>query len=107
MNTYFSLRNSSPEECHDSTICIINIKDCYSSRSDIAEAIGSLAAHKPKLICLDMTFPEGQSYDEKMSRHLLDTLSQIRHSTPLVVVSYKGNENEVTHSYFTETQNLD
>lgn len=107
MNTYFSLRNSSPKECHDSTICIIDIKDSYSSRSDIAEVVWTLAAHKPKLICLDMTFAEGQSNDEKMSLHLLDTLSQIRHSTPLVAVSYKGNENEVKQSYFTDTLNLE
>lgn len=107
MNTYFSLRNSSPKECPDSTIYIIDIKDDYSSRSDIAEVVWALAAHRPKLICLDMTFSKGQSYDKKMSQHLLDTLSMVRQATPLVAVSYKGNENEVRHSYFTDTLNLE
>lgn len=107
MNTYFSQRNSSPKECHDTTIYIIDVKDDYSSRDDIAEVVWALAAHEPKLICLDMTFSGGQSYDQEMSRHLLDTLSLVRQSTPLVVVSYKGNESTVKHSYFTDTLNLD
>lgn len=107
MNTYFSLKNSSPQKDLDSTICIIDIKDSYCSRSDIAKVIWSLAAHKPKLICLDMTFAEGQSYDAKMSGYLLDTLSKTRCSTPFVVASYKGIEDKISHSYFTDSLKLD
>ena len=107
MNTFFSGKNSSPSNQPDSTIYILDIEDCYSSREDIAEVIWAVAAQKPRLICLDMIFPEGQSYDEKMSQHLLDTISIVSQTTPFVVASYLGNESEVSHSYFTDSLNLE
>lgn len=107
MNTFFSSKNSSPSDLPDTTNYIIDIKDSYSSRENIAEVIWAVSAQKPRLICLDMIFPNGQSYDEKMSQHLLDTISLVRQTTPIVVASYQGNESEVCHSYFTDSLNLE
>lgn len=82
-------------------IMIIDIKESYSNRQQIADVIKTISKQKPALICLDFIFSASDTYDKEKSHYLLETLKNIKDTTKIVVASYKGNEEQIEHSYFT------
>lgn len=54
INTFFSHNNTViSEPGHPNDITIVTVSDSFSSRKDIASVIKSVAAQKPKIICVD------------------------------------------------------
>lgn len=108
MNTFFSDKNVSGEKASDSSgIVIIDIKDSYSSRKDIADVIQSVSKVGPSVICVDFIFPDNDSYDKQMNDSLMSTLSEVKKNSKLVMASYKGNSAVISHSYFMDSLKLD
>lgn len=107
INTYYNEINSKKDVATGyDDIMIIDIKDSFSSRKDIADVIKTISHQKPQLICVDFSFHANNSYDDGQNRYLLETLKEIKDSTKIVVVSYKGNEEQICHSFFMDSLHL-
>jgi len=108
MNTFFSDRNSSGVIDRDmSGIVIVDVKDEYSSRDSIALVIRKIASLSPKIICIDFLFPKSESYDIEKNNYLFNTLKQIKDSTNIVVVGYKGFAEDISHSFFMDSLKIE
>lgn len=108
INSFFTDINYSKKTVPgDDDIVIIDIKDPFTSRKHIAEVLRTISHQKPQVICVDFAFYSNESYVEEQSQYLLETLREIKDSTKIAVVSYKGNNEEITHSFFMDSLQID
>lgn len=107
INTFFSHNNTViSEPGHPNDITIVTVSDSFSSRKDIASVIRSVAAQKPKIICVDFFFHDNNSYDKTQNDSLQSAIADIKDSVTLVFVGFKGNNDYFSHSYFTKALEL-
>lgn len=108
MNTFFDDRNS---KCAvysgDEDIVIIDIKESFSSRDEIAYVLRKISSLKPRVICVDFLFSDNTSYDAEKNVNLQKTIGEIKDTTNIVVVAYKGQQSVVEQSYFMDSLHLD
>lgn len=108
INSFFTDINYSKETVPgDEDIVIIDIKDSFTSRKHIAEVLKMISHQKPQIICVDFAFYSNESYVKEQSLYLLEALREIKDSTKIAVVSYKGNNEEITHSFFMDSLQID
>lgn len=104
INTFYTEVNASSETASgDDDIIIIDIKDSFSNRQNIADVLRTVSRQNPQMICVDILFTDNDSYDKGMSDYLLETMRDIKDSTKIVVASYKGNEEQICKSFFTDS----
>lgn len=104
---YNEINNSKDAVVGDEDIVIIDIKDSYSSRKHIADVLRTISRQKPQIICLDFLFNANDSYDNNQSHYLFNTLKEIKDSTKIAVLSYKGNNEEIAQSFFMDSLSLE
>lgn len=108
INSFYTEINASRDVVTgNDDIMIVDIKDSFSNRKHIADVIKTISLQKPAIICIDFFFDKTDSYDAEKSQYLLETLKEIKDSTKIVVVSYKGNDEEICHSFFMDSLLLD
>lgn len=102
INAFYSEINATRDNVAGyNDIMIIDIKESYSNRQQIADVIKTISKQKPAVICLDFIFSASDTYDKEKSQYLLETLRNVKETTKIVVAGYKGNEEQIEHSYFT------
>ena len=103
INTFYTEVNASSEIVSGGDdIIIIDIKDSFSNRQNIADVLRTVSQQKPQIICVDILFTDNDSYDQGKSDYLLETMREIKDSTKIVVASYKGTEELISKSFFTD-----
>ena len=108
INSFFTdINNSSEAVAGDDDIIIIDIKDSYSDRKHIADVLTTISQQKPQIICVDLLFYINDGFDKEKSQYLVDAIRNIQDSTKIAVVSYKGNEEEIRHSFFMDSIKVD
>ena len=107
MNTFFSEKNCKPAVEDNSDIVILDLKDSYCSRDNIAEIIKKTASFKPRLICVDFNFRDSESYDRKQSDILKKTIEEYKDSVKLVFVAYKNNDDPIARSFFVDSLSVE
>ena len=104
---YTEINNSKQAVAGAEEIVIIDIKDPLTSRKHIAEVLKTISHQKPRIICVDFAFYSNESYVHEQSQFLQETLREIKDSTKIAVVSYKGNNDKITHSFFMDSLQID
>lgn len=108
INSFFTDINYSKKTVPgDEDIVIIDIKDPFTSRKHIADVLKTISRQKPQIICVDFAFYSNESYVKEQSQYLLEALREIKDSTKIAVVSYKGNNEEIIHSFFMDSLQID
>lgn len=108
INTFFSFVNlNNPTAPDDSAIQIVDLKDSFVSRNDIAYVLEKVSSLHPRLICVDFIFRQSTSYDSAQNASLVECVNRIKKESPLVFVGYKGLSNSVTKSFFADSLNLE
>ena len=107
MDCFFNKKNKSNQIIKNDDIYIIDIKDSYSSRDSIANVIKKVSQQKPRLICVDFEFSDNITYDSAKTKYLKKTLLEVKDSTKLAIVAYKGFSNDLPKNSFIDSLNID
>lgn len=108
INSFFTdINNSKDITAGYDDLIIVDIQDSFSSRKHIADVIKAISQQKPQIIAIDFIFNANESYDKEQSQYLFKTLQEIKDTTKVVVVGYKGNEEQISHSFFMDSLRLD
>lgn len=99
INAFFtSCNNGTTAVQGNEDIIIVNLADSASSRSDIAKVIEYIANGKPKVLGIDIFFPEN---NDTANIELLNAVRDARKKTNMVVSAYWDDITEIIcHSFF-------
>lgn len=99
INAFFTSRNQGVlGEAANEDIIIINLTDSVGSRGDIAEIVRYVAKQHPKVMGIDIIFPDN---GDVSNFDLLNAIADSRKETEIVVSAYWDDiAEEMCHSFF-------
>lgn len=109
VNCFYSHIDSKLKESiveDESDIVIVNICDSYSSRSNIANVLNILSTTNPKLVLVDFSFSNSQTYDSLGTDSLYNAIKTLNDSTKLVVIA-ESNNGLICQSFFMDSLDVE
>lgn len=107
LNTFYTYYNTHDEIPYQpENIIIVDVKNSFSSRNNIADVLESLAAQKPRLILVDFFFENNDSYDIFQNEALQKSIANIKDSVELVFVGHLNKKGVFEKSFFAKSLDL-